>query len=47
MCPGCLASAAVMVAGVVWSGGLAALVAKALGVKGKQKLERTNIEKEK
>lgn len=42
MCPACLASAAVMVAGVVSSGGLTALVVKVLGAKGRQKLERNN-----
>jgi hypothetical protein len=48
MCPGCLASAAVMVAGVVSSGGLTALVVKVLGAKGRQKLERRdNTEREK
>jgi len=45
MCPVCLASAAVMVAGVVSSGGLTALVVKALGAKGRQKLDGRNIAK--
>jgi hypothetical protein len=48
MCPACLASAAVMVAGVVSSGGLAALAVKVLGAKGRQKVaRRNNTEREK
>lgn len=39
MCPGCLA---VMVAGVISSGGLTALVVKVLGAKGRRKLETKN-----
>jgi hypothetical protein len=48
MCPACLASAAVMVAGVVSSGGLTALVVAILGTKDRKKLEgRNKSEREK
>ena len=48
MCPACLGSAAVMVAGVVSSGGLTALVVKVLAAKGRKKLEgRNKSEREK
>ena len=44
MCPGCLA---VMVAGVMSSGGLTALVVKLVGAKGRRKLEcKNNMEGE-
>lgn len=33
MCPGCVANAALMIAGVVSTGGLTALVAKVFGAK--------------
>ena len=45
MCPGCLASAAVMVAGVVSSGGLAALAAKVFGAKGERKTTARSVAK--
>lgn len=45
MCPGCLA---VMVAGVMSSGGLTAVMVKVLSAKGRRKLEsKNNMEREK
>lgn len=46
MCPACLASAAMLMAGVLSSGGLAALVAKVASVKKHGELNRINSDKE-
>jgi hypothetical protein len=47
MCPACLASAAVVMAGVLSSGGLAALVVKVVMVKKPAEWEKINSAKEK
>jgi hypothetical protein len=47
MCPACLASAAVLMAGVLSSGGLAALVARIVRVQKPAELEQINSVKEK
>jgi hypothetical protein len=46
MCPACLASAAMLTAGVLSSGGLAALVAKVVSVKKRGELNKINSDKE-
>ncbi len=47
MCPECLASATALVAGILSSGGLAALVAKVVSVKKVKESEQINTEREK
>jgi len=37
MCPACVASAAVMIAGVMWTGGLTALAVRIFGAKSDMK----------
>jgi hypothetical protein len=48
MCPACVASAAMMIGGVLSTGGLAALVVKVLGKKGdaKKSFRKENLKEE-
>jgi hypothetical protein len=46
MCPACMASAAMVVAGVISTGGISALAAKLLGARAERRVERDHAESE-